>query len=29
MKAFRVFVDKYMPGIDISDTNFIFGYTQA
>ena len=29
MKGFRVFVDKYMPGIDISDTNYIFGYTQG
>lgn len=29
MKGFRSFVDKYMPGIDISDTNYIFGYTQG
>jgi ABC-type branched-subunit amino acid transport system substrate-binding protein len=29
MKAFRAFVDKYMPGIDIADTNYLFGYTQA
>ena len=29
MKVFRAFVDKYMPGIDISDTNYIFGYTQG
>ncbi|MBI3700799.1 MAG: ABC transporter substrate-binding protein [Afipia sp.] len=29
MKGFRAFVDKYMPGIDISDTNYIFGYTQG
>lgn len=29
MKDYRVFVDKYMPGIDISDTNYIFGYTQG
>jgi branched-chain amino acid transport system substrate-binding protein len=29
MKNFRSFVDKYMPGIDIADTNYLFGYTQA
>lgn len=29
MKGYRAFVDKYMPGIDISDTNYIFGYTQG
>ncbi len=29
MKNFRTFVDKYMPGIDIADTNYLFGYTQA
>jgi ABC-type branched-subunit amino acid transport system substrate-binding protein len=29
MKAFRAFVDKYMPGIDISDNNYLFGYTQG
>lgn len=29
MKDFRVFVEKYMPGIDISDTNYLFGYTQG
>lgn len=29
MKGFRAFVEKYMPGIDISDTNYIFGYTQG
>lgn len=29
MKDYRAFVDKYMPGIDISDTNYIFGYTQG
>ena len=29
MKGFRVFVDKYMPGIDIADTNYLFGYTQG
>jgi branched-chain amino acid transport system substrate-binding protein len=29
MKGFRAFVDKYMPGIDIADTNYLFGYTQA
>lgn len=29
MKGYRSFVDKYMPGIDISDTNYIFGYTQG
>ena len=29
MKDYRAFVDKYMPGIDTSDTNYIFGYTQG
>jgi ABC-type branched-subunit amino acid transport system substrate-binding protein len=29
MKTFRSFVDKYMPGIDISDNNYLFGYTQG
>jgi branched-chain amino acid transport system substrate-binding protein len=29
MKTFRAFVDKYMPGIDISDNNYLFGYTQG
>ena len=29
MKNFRAFVDKYMPGIDIADTNYLFGYTQG
>ena len=29
MKNFRAFVDKYMPGIDIADNNYLFGYTQG
>ena len=29
MKNFRTFVDKYMPGVDIADTNYLFGYTQG
>ena len=29
MKDFRAFVEKYMPGIDIADTNYLFGYTQG
>jgi branched-chain amino acid transport system substrate-binding protein len=29
MKDFRAFVDKYMPGIDIADNNYLFGYTQG
>jgi hypothetical protein len=29
MTGFRAFGDKYMPGIDIADTNYLFGYTQA
>jgi ABC-type branched-subunit amino acid transport system substrate-binding protein len=29
MKNFRAFVDKYMPGIDIAENNYLFGYTQA
>ena len=29
MKGFRSFVAKYMPGIDVSDSNYSFGYTQG
>jgi branched-chain amino acid transport system substrate-binding protein len=29
MRGFRVFVEKYMPGIDIADTNYLFGYAQG
>jgi len=29
MKGFRAFIDKYMPGVDIADTNYLFGYTQG
>ena len=29
MKNFRALVDKYMPGIDIADNNYLFGYTQG
>jgi branched-chain amino acid transport system substrate-binding protein len=29
MKSFRAFIDKYMPGVDIADTNYLFGYTQG
>ena len=29
MKNYRTFIDKYMPGVDIADTNILFGYTQA
>ena len=29
MKNFRAFVDKYMPGVDIADSNYLFGYTQG
>ena len=29
MKGFRTFVDKYMPGVDIADNNYIFGYNQG
>jgi len=29
MKNYRAFVDKYMPGIDISDNNYLFGYVQG
>ena len=29
MKGFRAFVDKYMPGIDIADNNYLYGYTQG
>jgi branched-chain amino acid transport system substrate-binding protein len=29
MKEFRAFVDKYMPGIDIAESNYLFGYTQG
>ena len=29
MKGFRAFIDKYMPGVDISDANYQFGYIQG
>jgi branched-chain amino acid transport system substrate-binding protein len=29
MKSYRAFIDKYMPGVDIADSNYLFGYTQA
>jgi branched-chain amino acid transport system substrate-binding protein len=29
MKSFRAFINKYMPGVDIADTNYLFGYTQG
>jgi branched-chain amino acid transport system substrate-binding protein len=29
MTNFRAFVGKYMPGVDIADTNYLFGYTQG
>ena len=29
LKSYRGFVDKYMPGIDLSETNYLFGYTQG
>lgn len=29
IKDYRTFIDKYMPGIDISDTNYLLGYTQG
>ncbi|NOJ39184.1 ABC transporter substrate-binding protein [Bradyrhizobium australiense] len=29
MKSFRAFIDKYMPGADVADTNYLFGYTQG
>jgi hypothetical protein len=29
MKGFRTFVDKYLPGVDIADNNYIFGYNQG
>jgi branched-chain amino acid transport system substrate-binding protein len=29
MKSYRAFVDKYMPGIDMSENNYLFGYTQG
>lgn len=29
MKNYRIFIDKYMPGADIADGNYLFGYTQA
>ena len=29
MKGFRAFIAKYMPGVDIADTNYLFGYTQG
>ena len=29
MKNYRTFIDKYMPGADIADGNYLFGYTQG
>jgi branched-chain amino acid transport system substrate-binding protein len=29
MKKFLAFIDKYMPGADISDTNLVYGYAAA
>jgi len=29
MKDFRTLIDKYMPGVDIADSNYIFGYNQG
>ncbi|MCP9628573.1 ABC transporter substrate-binding protein [Rhodopseudomonas palustris] len=29
MKKFKAFLDKYMPGANISDTNLVYGYTAA
>jgi branched-chain amino acid transport system substrate-binding protein len=29
MKNFRAFINKYMSGVDIADTNYLFGYTQG
>jgi len=29
MRRYRAFVDKYLPGIDISENNYLFGYTQG
>jgi branched-chain amino acid transport system substrate-binding protein len=29
MKNYRAFVDKYLPGIDLSENNYLFGYTQG
>jgi ABC-type branched-subunit amino acid transport system substrate-binding protein len=29
MQSYRAFVDKYLPGIDLSENNYLFGYTQG
>jgi ABC-type branched-subunit amino acid transport system substrate-binding protein len=29
MNDYRAFIDKYMTGVDISDSNYLFGYTQG
>jgi branched-chain amino acid transport system substrate-binding protein len=29
MKEYRAFVDKYLPGVDISENNYTFGFTQG
>jgi len=29
MQKFKAFIDKYMPGANISDTNLVYGYTAA
>ncbi|MCA6100493.1 ABC transporter substrate-binding protein [Bradyrhizobium australafricanum] len=29
MKNYLAFIDKYMPGVDITENNYLFGYTQG
>jgi ABC-type branched-subunit amino acid transport system substrate-binding protein len=29
MRSYRAFADKYLPGIDLSENNYLFGYTQG
>jgi branched-chain amino acid transport system substrate-binding protein len=29
MRAYKDFLDKYMSGVDIADTNYLLGYTQG
>jgi ABC-type branched-subunit amino acid transport system substrate-binding protein len=29
MNGYRLFIKKYMPGVDISDSNYLFGYAQG
>jgi len=29
VKNFKAFIDKYLPGVDVAENNYLYGYTQA